>query len=137
MNTTGNEILTIFWMGGLATMVAASAGMLGVWLYNTFLEKTLDEMRDDASGGAGARNVVIGRLGALNRRFMWPGYEIKVRRNLIKGGEPQRPQARRRDGLAGDRVRRSACSSACSGRAPRAATCCGRCAARSSGCTTR
>jgi len=88
MSTTGSEILTIFWMGGLATMIAASAGMLGVWFYNTFLEQTLDDMRDDASGGAGARNVVIGRLGALNRRFMWPGYEIKVRRNLIKGGEP-------------------------------------------------
>ncbi len=86
--TGGTDFLTIFWMGGLSLMVAASVGMLGVWLYNTFLEQVLDEMSEEAAGGAGARNVVIGRLGSMNRRFMWPGYELKMRRNLIKAGEP-------------------------------------------------
>nr|WP_255203569.1 type II secretion system F family protein [Myxococcus sp. AM011] len=28
-------------------------------------------------------------MGAMNRRFIWPGYEAKSRRNLIKAGEPQ------------------------------------------------
>ena len=53
-------------------------------------ERFLSEVRDESTGGMkGFGSVAIRRLGAMNRRFMWPGYEAKARRNLIKAGEPQ------------------------------------------------
>jgi tight adherence protein C len=88
MAAGSTDFLTALWMGVLSIMFAGSAAMLGVWLYNTFFHQFVEDLSDEAAGGAGARNVIIGRLGVMNRRFMWPGYEVKMRRNLIKAGEP-------------------------------------------------
>lgn len=88
MEAGSTDFLTILWMGVLSIMFAGSAAMLGVWLYNTFFHQFVEDLSEEAAGGAGARNVIIGRLGVMNRRFMWPGYEVKMRRNLIKAGEP-------------------------------------------------
>lgn len=63
---------------------------LGVWLYNEYLGKFFSEVRDESAGGmAGFGSVFVRRLGSMNRRFMWPGYEARMRRTLIKGGDPQ------------------------------------------------
>ncbi|HLT28833.1 MAG TPA: type II secretion system F family protein [Myxococcaceae bacterium] len=88
MEAGSTDFLTILWMGVLSIMFAGSAAMLGVWLYNTFFHQFVEDLSEEAASGAGARNVIIGRLGVMNRRFMWPGYEVKMRRNLIKAGEP-------------------------------------------------
>lgn len=89
MDAVGStDFLTALWMGVLSLMFAGSAAMLGTWVYNSFLHQFVDDFNEDAATGAGARNVIIGRLGVMNRRFMWPGYEVKMRRNLIKAGEP-------------------------------------------------
>ncbi|MFL5319455.1 MAG: type II secretion system F family protein [Myxococcaceae bacterium] len=63
---------------------------IGLFLYNEYLGKFFSEVRDESTGGmAGFGTVFVRRLGAMNRRFMWPGYEARTRRKLIKGGEPQ------------------------------------------------
>jgi tight adherence protein C len=36
----------------------------------------------------GIGSVAIRKLGAANRRIMWPNYEAKMRKNLIKAGDP-------------------------------------------------
>jgi tight adherence protein C len=65
-------------------------GFLGLGLYQTLFETFMSEVRDESAGGVkGVGSVAIRRLGAMNRRFMWPGYESKTRRSLIKAGEPQ------------------------------------------------
>ncbi|WNG35994.1 type II secretion system F family protein [Archangium minus] len=84
-----SDVLTYTLMGGSALMFAASAGFLGFGVYQNYFSQLVSEMRDDAGGVQGLGSVAIRRLGALNRRLMWPGYETKMRRNLIKAGEPQ------------------------------------------------
>lgn len=84
------DILTTFLIGSSALLTAGAVAFLGVGLYQNVLERFLSEVRDESAGGMkGAGSVAIRKLGVLNRRFMWPGYEAKARRNLIKAGEPQ------------------------------------------------
>ncbi|WP_164018390.1 type II secretion system F family protein [Pyxidicoccus trucidator] len=84
------DVLTQVLVGSSALLFAGAVGFLGLGLYQTLLERFLSEVREESAGGVkGAGGVVIRRLGAMNRRFMWPGYEAKARRNLIKAGEPQ------------------------------------------------
>lgn len=84
------DILTQVLVGSSALLFAGAVGFLGLGLYQTLFERFLSEVRDESAGGMkGAGGVAIRRLGAMNRRFMWPGYEAKARRNLIKAGEPQ------------------------------------------------
>ncbi len=84
------DILTHALVGSSALLFAGAVGFLGLGLYQTMLESFLSEVRDESAGGMkGLGSVAIRRLGSMNRRFMWPGYESKTRRNLIKAGEPQ------------------------------------------------
>lgn len=62
-------------------------GVLGA--YDLFLAKLFSEVEEEeASFIKALRQVVLRQLGTFNRRFMWPSYEAKVRRRLIKAGEP-------------------------------------------------
>ncbi|MFP2911331.1 type II secretion system F family protein [Pyxidicoccus sp. 3LFB2] len=84
------DVLTQVLVGSSALLFAGAVGFLGLGLYQTLFERFLSEVREESAGGMkGAGGVVIRRLGAMNRRFIWPGYEAKARRNLIKAGEPQ------------------------------------------------
>jgi len=84
------DILTQVLVGSSALLFAGAVGFLGLGLYQTLFETFLSEVRDESAGGMkGAGSVAIRRLGAFNRRFIWPSYEAKARRNLIKAGEPQ------------------------------------------------
>ncbi|MCP3098566.1 type II secretion system F family protein [Myxococcus sp. K15C18031901] len=84
------DILTQVLVGSSALLFAGAVGFLGLGLYQTLFETFLSEVRDESSGGMkGFGSVAIRRLGAFNRRFIWPSYEAKSRRNLIKAGEPQ------------------------------------------------
>lgn len=84
------DVLTQVLVGSSALLFAGAVGFLGLGLYQTLFERFLSEVREESAGGVkGAGGVVIRRLGSMNRRFMWPGYEAKARRNLIKAGEPQ------------------------------------------------
>ena len=83
------ELFSNVMIGTAVLAAAASVGLLSHGLYQSYLGRLLAEVRDESSGGVkGAGTVVVRRLGALNRRFMWPGYELRVRKSLVKGGEP-------------------------------------------------
>ncbi|MBK7858366.1 MAG: type II secretion system F family protein [Archangiaceae bacterium] len=85
-----HEILTNILMGGAAVFCAGAIGFLAVGLYTNVFERFLTEVKEESAGGvSGAGSVVIRRLGTANRRFMWPGYEDRRRRALIKSGEPK------------------------------------------------
>lgn len=84
------DVLTQVLVGSSALLFAGAMGFLGLGLYQQLFERFLSEVRDESAGGVkGAGSVAVRRLGAMNRRFMWPAYEAKTRRNLIKAGEPQ------------------------------------------------
>ncbi len=72
----------------LAGLCAALAGaLLAFGVYANFVEPAMahgDAPRLTAGGGA----VAVRRLGALNRRFLWPSYEARLRKDLIKAGDP-------------------------------------------------
>ena len=75
-------------MGVAAILFAGTFAMLGLGASNA-ISPFLVEVKDESIGGlSGASSVVVRKLGALNRRLMWPGYETRVRRDLIKAGEP-------------------------------------------------
>lgn len=71
-----------------AVVFAGAAGMAGLGVGNV-VQPFLIEVKEESGGGAaGAGQVVVRKLGVMNRRFMWPGYEDKMRRSLVKAGEP-------------------------------------------------
>jgi tight adherence protein C len=77
-------------MLGAATFTAGAIGFLAVGLYANVFEKFIVEVKEESTGGVGGvGSVAIRRLGTFNRRFMWPSYEDRMRRNLIKSGEPK------------------------------------------------
>lgn len=85
-----SDILTETLMGGSALMVVASVGFFGFGIYQNYFSQFVAEVQDESAGGmSGMGSVAIRKLGAMNRRIMWPGYESKMRRKLIKAGEPQ------------------------------------------------
>ncbi|WNG27917.1 type II secretion system F family protein [Cystobacter fuscus] len=85
-----SDVLTTTLMGGSALMFAASVGFFGFGVYQNYFSQFVSEVRDESAGGvAGFGSVAIRKLGVMNRRFMWPGYENKMRRALIRAGEPQ------------------------------------------------
>ena len=82
----------LFWvLAGLAVVLTMGAvALLCYGLYENLFSKFVSEVRDESLGGmAGVGNVALRRLGAANRRFMWPRYEIAMRRQLIRAGEPK------------------------------------------------
>ncbi|MFL5350470.1 MAG: type II secretion system F family protein [Hyalangium sp.] len=84
------SIITNFLLGGSAVFAAGAAAFLGIGIYNNFFERFVSEVSEESAGGVrGIGSVAIRKLGAMNRKFMWPGYEAKMRKNLIKAGDPQ------------------------------------------------
>lgn len=81
--------LTLVLMGLAAAATAGAVAFLLAGLYTNLLERFIAEVQDESAGGmSGAGSVVVRKLGVMNRRFMWPGYEDRMRRNLVKAGEP-------------------------------------------------
>jgi tight adherence protein C len=47
-------------------------------------------VREESGGGVrGLGSVALRRLGLMNRRLMWPAFELRVRKMLVKAGEPK------------------------------------------------
>ena len=85
-----NDLFTTVLINGSALMFAVAMGFFGIGVYQNYLAQFVSEVRDESSGGvAGLGSVTIRKLGVINRRFMWPDYENKMRRSLIRAGEPQ------------------------------------------------
>lgn len=84
------DVLTYTLMGGSALMFATAAGFLGFGVYQNYFSQFVSEVAEESTGGVkGFGSVTIRKLGALNRRIMWPRYESRMRRNLVRAGEPQ------------------------------------------------
>lgn len=70
-------------------LFAGAAFLLGLGLWDLFLGRLLGEVSEEKTTFVKAlQTVVLRQLGVVNRRFMWPSYEAKVRRRLITAGEP-------------------------------------------------
>ena len=82
-------ILSMLLTGSAVLLSVGSVTFLGIGLYDALLVRYLSEVRDEDVGVRGFGNVAIRKLGAINRRFMWPAFEVKMRRKLIKAGDPQ------------------------------------------------
>jgi tight adherence protein C len=76
-------------MGLAAVLFAGAAGMAGLGVSNAVAPFLIEVKEESAGGVQGAGSVVVRKLGVMNRRIMWPGYEDKMRRSLIKAGEPK------------------------------------------------
>jgi tight adherence protein C len=82
-------MITSLLLGGSALFAAAAMAFLGIGIYNNFFERFVSEVSEESAGGVrGVGSVAIRKLGSMNRKFMWPGYEAKMRKNLIKAGDP-------------------------------------------------
>lgn len=85
-----NDILTTFLFGGTVILIAGAVTFGGIGLYELMLAQFISEVREESTGGVrGAGSIAIKKMGAANRRLMWPSYEAKMRRKLIKAGEPK------------------------------------------------
>ena len=83
------EAITSLLLGGSALFAAAAMAFLGIGIYNNVFHGFVSEVSEESAGGMrGIGSVAIRKLGAMNRKFMWPGYEAKMRKNLIKAGDP-------------------------------------------------
>lgn len=73
-----------------AAIGAASIAFLALGLYTNLFEQFIVEVQQESGGGAkGAGNIAVKRLGVINRKLMWPSYEDRLRRMLIRAGQPQ------------------------------------------------
>lgn len=85
-----SDALTLVLMAFAAVFTAGAVMFLAVGLWGTLFEAFVTEVREESAGGAaGVGDVLVRKLGTWSRRFMWPGYEEKRRRTLIKAGEPK------------------------------------------------
>jgi tight adherence protein C len=83
------EAITTLLLSGSALFAAAAVAFLGIGVYNNFFERFVSEVSEESAGGMrGIGSVAIRKLGSMNRKFMWPGYEARMRKSLIKAGEP-------------------------------------------------
>ncbi len=69
-------------------LVAGALGSVG--FYELWLKQFFEEVQEE--GGASLiqsmRNVFLRKLGSMNRRVIWPRYEMRVRKQLVKAGDP-------------------------------------------------
>ncbi len=72
-----------------ALLAAGTAALFGYWLFRT-LGPFFSEIQDEAAGGSFRDGIVVAirRLGTVNRQIIWPGYEVSIRKRLIRAGEP-------------------------------------------------
>lgn len=83
-----SEIVTTVLMVFGAILFAATFAVIGIGASNA-LAPFFVEVKEESGGGvSGAGSVVVRKLGVMNRRFIWPRYETRLRRDLIKAGEP-------------------------------------------------
>jgi tight adherence protein C len=84
------DVLTSMLLGGSALFAAAAMAFFGIGIYNNIFERFVSEVAEESAGGMrGIGSVAIRKMGSLNRQYiMWPGYEAKMRKNLIKAGDP-------------------------------------------------
>lgn len=75
-------------LGTAALFFAASMGVAGYSISRAFAPLLLEVSEESAGGVSGVGSVAVRKLGVVNRRFVWPRYQDKMRRNLIKAGEP-------------------------------------------------
>jgi len=76
-----------FWVAAIAT--GAAVWFFLYWINRSYIQKSSPEAAHGSTGGMkGASNLFIRQLGAINRQFMWPGYEHRIRRQLVRAGEP-------------------------------------------------
>jgi len=81
--------MSTFLMYLTAPMWAAAVFLGFIGAYDLFLARLFSEVQEEETTFLKAlRQVALRQLGTFNRRFMWPSYEAKVRRRLIKAGEP-------------------------------------------------
>jgi tight adherence protein C len=82
------DSLTTILMVLTAMLTVGAVALFAMGIYSNMLEQFVIEVQEESAGGVqGAGSVAIRKLGTVNRRFMWPGYESKMGRNLIKAGE--------------------------------------------------
>ncbi|MBL8940646.1 MAG: type II secretion system F family protein [Archangium sp.] len=80
--------LTTILMVLTAMLTVAAVALFSMSLYANMLEQFVVEVQEESAGGVqGAGAVAVRKLGTINRRFMWPGYESGMGRKLIKAGE--------------------------------------------------
>ena len=80
--------LTTILMVLTAMLTVAAVALFAMGLYSNLLEQFVVEVQEESAGGVqGAGAVAVRKLGTMNRRFMWPGYESGMGRKLIKAGE--------------------------------------------------
>ena len=85
----GSSVINTVLIAVSIPLFAGAFFMLGLGLWDLFLGRLLGEVSEERSGFVKAmQTVILRQLGLLNRRFMWPSYETKVRRKLITAGEP-------------------------------------------------
>jgi tight adherence protein C len=84
------DAITTLLMTLVALAVAGAVAFLLMGAYVGFFERFIAEVQEETSGGiTETGTVVVRKLGVYNRRIMWPGYEDRMRRSLIKAGDPQ------------------------------------------------
>lgn len=85
-----DSVLTTTLLVIAAALGAAAVAFMSIGVYSNWLEQFVGEVQEGAVGSpVAAGNIIIKRLGVLNRGLMWPAYENRVRRMLIRGGLPQ------------------------------------------------
>jgi tight adherence protein C len=83
------ELWTMVLIGAAALLTAGAVAMLGLGVSNAVAPFFIEVREESAGGLGGAGSVAVRKLGVINRRFMWPGYEDRMRRSLVRAGEPQ------------------------------------------------
>lgn len=84
----GNDVFGTVLASITGLMIAGSIGFLFLWLYQTTLERFLAEVREESAGGmSGAGSVALRKLGSINRRLIWPAYELNIGKQLIRAGD--------------------------------------------------
>jgi tight adherence protein C len=81
--------LSTILLGVSVPLFAATFFLLGIWMWDSFLGRIFGEVKEEKTSFIHAlRQVVLRHLAVMNRRFMWPSYEARMRRKLITAGEP-------------------------------------------------
>lgn len=88
--TSGQDLMTVALMVLAAGLAATAVAFAGFGVSTSIAQQLSDE--NDESGGAASGGALIKRLGAFNQRLMSESYALRVRKNLIKAGEPSQYQ---------------------------------------------
>lgn len=71
-----------------AVLTVGAVALFAMGIYSNLLEQFVVEVQEESAGGVqGAGAVAVRKLGSMNRRFMWPSYEMNMGRSLVKSGE--------------------------------------------------